>query len=231
MAVKDAPAAPPDFSIRTMLRDILPRFARDAFGPALMFYVAWQTLGLVGGIVIATATSVLLWYLNHRRGVQGVLPRISLAVVFVQAAVGLISGSAEWYLAQPAIVGMLVGIGFMISAVVGRPVGALIAADLYTVPASVRSSPDFRHAFRLVTLVWAAYLFGRAALRLAVLAVSTVEVFLLFTAVSGAPVMVVLITWSGWYAYRVMSRDPTSAATAGAILAGTIADAAEIPED
>lgn len=214
-----------------MLRDILPRFARDAFGPALVFYVAWQALGLAPGILIATATSILLWWLNDRRGVQGVLPRISIAVVFVQAAVGLVSGSAEWYLAQPAIVGLLVGIGFLVSAVIGRPVGALIAADLYTVPASVRSSPDFRHAFRRVTLVWAGYLFGRAALRLVVLVVSTVGMFVLFTAVSGAPVMVVLIAWSGWYAYRVMSRDPTSAATAGAILAGTLAEAVESPED
>ena len=214
-----------------MLRDILPRFARAAFGPALAFYVAWQTLGLAPGILVATAVSVLLWWLNDRRGVQGVLPRISIAVVFVQAAVGLISGSAEWYLAQPAIVGMLVGIGFLVSAVVGRPVGALIAADLYTVPASVRSSPDFRHAFRLVTFVWAGYLFGRAALRLLVLVISTVGMFVLFTAASGAPVMVVLIAWSGWYAYRVMSRDPTSAATAGAIVAGTIAVSVEVPED
>lgn len=219
------------FSIKTMLRDILPRFARDAFAPALVFYVAWQALGLVGGIVIATLTSILLWWLNRRRGVQGVLARISLAVVFLQAAIGLISGSAEWYLAQPAIVGMIVGIGFLISAVVGHPVGALIAADLYTVPASVRESADFRHAFRLVTLVWAAYLFGRAASRLVVLAATNVEVFLLFTAITGAPVMVGLITWSGWYAYRVMSRDPTSAATAGAILAGTLAEAVESPED
>ncbi len=214
-----------------MLRDILPRFARDAFGPALVFYVAWQTLGLAAGIVVATATSILLWWLNDRRGVQGILPRISLAVVFVQAAVGLISGSAEWYLAQPAIVGCVVGIGFLVSAVVGHPIGALIAADLYTVPKSVRSTPDFRHAFRLVTLVWAGYLFGRAALRLVVLVISTVGMFLLFTAVSGAPVMVVLITWSGWYAYRVMSRDPTSAATAGAIIAGQLAVAVESPED
>jgi hypothetical protein len=115
--------------------------------------------------------------------------------------------------------------------VVGHPVGALIAADLYTVPAAVRESPDFRHAFRSVTLVWAAYLFGRAAMRIVVLVATDVEVFLVFTAVSGAPVMVALITLSGWYAHRVMSRDPSSAATAGAILAGTLADAVESPED
>src|SRR5262245_22958505 len=195
--------------LKSMLRDILPRFARDAFGPALVFYVAWQALGLTAGIIIASLTSILLWWLNHRRGVQGILPRISIAVVFIQAAVGLISGSAEWYLVQPAIVGCLVGIGFMVSAVVGRPVGALIAADLYTVPASVRETPEFRHAFRLVTLVWAAYLGGRAAMRIAVLFAFYVEVFLIFTAVSGAPVMVALITWSGWYAHKVMSRDPS----------------------
>ena len=217
--------------LKSMLRDIGPRFARDAFGPALVFYVAWQALGLTIGIVIASLTSILLWWLNHRRGVQGILPRISIAVVFIQAAVGLISGSAEWYLVQPALVGCLVGIGFMVSAVVGHPVGALIAADLYTVPASVRESPDFRHAFRLVTMVWAVYLTGRAVLRILVLAATDVEVFLVFTAVSGAPVMVALITWSGWYAHRVMSRDASSAAVAGAILAGTLADAVESPED
>ena len=42
-------------SLRSTLRDNGPRLLRDAVGPVLVFYGLWKTLGLVAGILGATA--------------------------------------------------------------------------------------------------------------------------------------------------------------------------------
>ncbi len=41
-------------SVRAMLLGTGPRFARDAFGPVVVFYVGWKIVGLSTGIVAAT---------------------------------------------------------------------------------------------------------------------------------------------------------------------------------
>ena len=46
------PAAPPGrVSFGALLLGSGPRFARDALGPVLAFYVAWKLAGLLAGVV------------------------------------------------------------------------------------------------------------------------------------------------------------------------------------
>jgi hypothetical protein len=131
--------------------------------------------------------------------------------VALQAVVGLVTGSARLYLAQPAIVGVVVGLVFLASAVTARPLVGLVAVDLLRAPPEIEADEDFHRAFRLVTLVWAGYLLARALARLAVLAFSSVEWFLVVTAVTGAPLMAVLALWSAAYAVRALRGMPAGA--------------------
>jgi intracellular septation protein A len=201
----------PSRSAWSLLREVGPQFARDGFGPALVFYVGWRTVGVAAGIGAASVVAAGLWVVAHRRGTRGVLPGLSLGIVAVQAVVGFATGSAELYLAQPAIVGVVVGLVFLGSAFTTRPLAGLVAADLLRAPASAENTPGFQRAFRVVTLVWAGYLLARALGRLAVLAFVSVEWFLVVTAVSGAPLMAVLALWSGAYALRALRGDAAAA--------------------
>ena len=223
MAHADAPR------FRDLARQVGPRFTRDAFGPALAFYVGWQLGGLVEGVAAATALAIGLWWLERRNGHVGVLPRLTLAVILLQAVTGLVTGSARVYLAQPAIVGAIVGLAFLASAVIGRPLAAAVAGDLLELPESVRTTDGFVRTFRIVTVVWAVYFLARAALRLVVIVVGSIEGFLVVTAISGAPVMAALGAWSLWYTRAILVRD--SASALGAESAQRVADAAEWPSD
>jgi intracellular septation protein A len=190
-----------------LLRQVGPQLARDGFGPALVFYAVWKAAGVPAGVGAASVVAAALWLLSRRAGARGVLPTISLGIVAVQAVVGLATGSARLYLAQPAIVGVIVGLVFLGSALTRRPLAGLIAADLLRAPPETELTPAFLRAFRTITLVWAGYLLLRAVGRLAVLAIASVEWFLVVTAVTGAPVMAVLALWSCAYALRALRTD------------------------
>ena len=106
-------------TVRGILLGSGPRFARDAFGPVLAFYIGWKLFGLVAGIGCATAVSLLAWRYERRRDRAGVVARLSLGFVIVQATIGLIAQSATVYLAQPVLLSAAFGIAFLVSAAIG----------------------------------------------------------------------------------------------------------------
>ena len=189
-------------SLGRILRDNGPRFIRDAVGPVLVFYVLWKTLGLVAGILGATAwtTGTFVW--ERRHGRTGLGASIGLTIAVVQAVSGLLSGSARWYFAPAVIANTLGGIVFLGSVVIGRPLAAVFATESYPFPPEVKSSAGFRRVFGRVSLVWAAYLLGRGALRLLMLVYTSVEAFLIVSVATGLPLSSAIVAWSFWYAVR-----------------------------
>ena len=189
-------------SLRTLLAANGPRFLRDALAPVVVFYVGWKTLGLVAGIVAATSvtTAAFIWERRHAR--TGLGASIGLVIAVVQAATGLLSGSARWYFAPAVVANTLGGFVFLGSVVIGRPLAGVFASDNYPFPPEVKRSAPFRRIFGRISLAWAAYLIGRGALRLAMLVYTSVEVFLVVSVISGIPLSAALMAWSFWYAVR-----------------------------
>jgi intracellular septation protein A len=197
----------PPVQTRDLLLGSGPRLARDAFGPMLAFYIGWRLFGLVAGIVVATAVSFAALWSEHQQGRRGLMARIGLAFIVIQAAVGLVSGSEQLYLAQPVLVSGLYGLAFLGSVVIRRPLTAAFAEEMYPFPDFVRESDTYRRAFSNISLVWGIYLLGRTAMRLATLADSSVEAFMVVNFVTGVPVTAFLLSWSVWYAVRYFRRS------------------------
>ena len=202
-------------SLRRVLRDNGPRLVRDAVGPVLVFYVGWKTLGLVAGIVGATAltTGTFIW--ERRQGRTGIGASIGFTIALVQAVTGLLSGSARWYFAPAVIANTLGGLVFLASVVIGRPLAAVFATESYPFPPEVKASAAFRRVFGRISLVWAAYLLARGALRLLLLVYTSVEAFLAVSVATGLPLSAVIVAWSFWYAVRGVrpsARRPEGAA-------------------
>lgn len=192
-------------------RDLLfgsgPRMARDASLPMVAFYVGWRSAGLLAGIALATAASLTaLWY-ERRQERRGLMAQIQLGLVVVQALVGLVTGSERLYLAQPVIVTAAWGFAFLGSVVIRRPLTAAFAEEMYPFPEPVRQSTTYRRAFTNISLVWGVYLLARSALRLAALAGSSVEAFVVVNLVTGIPITTALMGWSIWYAVRFFRRS------------------------
>src|SRR5262249_44460785 len=79
---------PPPITAKAILFGSGPRFARDAFGPVLAFYVLWKLWGLVPGVVAATAVALLVYRYERQQDRPGLVVRVALRVGLIQAAGG-----------------------------------------------------------------------------------------------------------------------------------------------
>ncbi len=178
-----APA--PRVSLRALLLGTGPRFARDALGPVLVFYLGWRLVGLTAGLGAA----------------------LGFGIALTQAVVGLLSGSAIAYFAPPVVINAIYGLAFIVSVLVRRPLAGVFAQETYPFPPEVRASATFRRVFSRVSLVWGVYLLLRSALRLQALAWGNVELFLAISVATGLPLTAALMTWSVWYGLRGFRRS------------------------
>jgi hypothetical protein len=191
---------------RSLVGRGLPQFAADALLPVAAFYAGWRLFGLAAGIGVSAIVSIALAALLIRRGREVGLVVVAAAFVVIQAVVGLVSGSATVYLAQPVVLSALWGIAYVVSVVVGRPLIGVFACAWYPFPAWFRASAPFKREFGMQSLVWAAYCFARAGLRLVLLLHDGVGAFVVGSFVTGTPVIVALLAWGLWHARRSFAR-------------------------
>ena len=184
-----------------------PRFARDAFGPVVVFYVGWKIVGLGTGTVAATLVALgsFAWERRHARA--GLSAFFGLGIALVQALGAFASGSAIGYFAPPLIANGAYGLAFFVSVIVGRPLAGILAAETYPFPPAVRGSVTFRRVFARISLVWAAYFLLRSAIRLWMLMRTSVDVYVLINLTTGVPLTVALMSWSIWYGVRGFRRS------------------------
>jgi intracellular septation protein A len=183
-----------------------PRFARDAFGPVLAFYLGWKLVGLALGIGFASVVSLLNYRHERKRERPGRIARLALVFIVLQALIGLASHSAKVYLAQPVLANAAFGLAFLISGIVRRPLAGMFAQEMHDFPPEVRSSATFNTIFTRISMAWGCYLLMRSATRLLSLSMS-VERFLVVNLATGLPLTAGMITWSVWYSVRSFRRS------------------------
>jgi Protein of unknown function (DUF3159) len=198
-------------TLRLLAARGVPQFAAEAVVPVTAFYAVWRLAGLAAGVVVSTAVSVVLAVVLIRRGRDVGLVAVGAVFVVVQAIVGLVSGSATVYLAQPVVLSALWGVAYAGSVAVGRPLIGIFASAWYPFPPWFRASAAFRREFAMQSLVWAGYCFARAALRLALLLHAGIGAFVVVSFATGTPVVAALLAWGVWHARRTFTRLDTAA--------------------
>lgn len=179
-----------------------PRFARDALGPVLVFYMGWKLVGLGAGIAAATAMAFVSFWWERRRARSGLGAAIGFGVALVQALAGLATGSPIVYFAPPVIVNGAWGVAFLVSIVLGRPLAGVFARETYPFPPEVQASATFRRTFSRISAVWAVYLLSRSAIRGLALSWRDVDLFVMISVATGIPFTLALMSWSIWYGVR-----------------------------
>src|SRR5436190_10194285 len=197
----------PEISAKAILLGSGPRFARDAFGPMLLFYAGWKLSGLVLGIVLSTIASLVAYRWEQAHDRPGMMARLALVFVVVQSAIGLAAQSEVVYLGQPVLLNAIGGLAFVVSTLVRRPLAALFAGEMYPFPDEVRQSDAFRRVFGTITLVWGTYMLARSAVRMAMLTNGSVDAFIGVNMITGMPFTVALMSWSVWYAVRTFRHS------------------------
>jgi intracellular septation protein A len=191
----------------SILRESGPRFLRDALGPLLAFYAGWKVTGVVAvGVAAATAVAMALYALERRRGRPGMVARLALGLVFIRAGVGLATDSAKLYLGQDVIIDSLFASVWLGSLAARRPLAAMFAQEVYPLPPEVRASETYRTTQSRITLVWGLYFALRAAIRLTVVLLASVDVYVAVAAATEIP-LAVLMVWSVVYSVRSFRRS------------------------
>jgi hypothetical protein len=111
-----------------------PRFARDAFGPAIVFYVGWKFIGLPTAILAATALAIAAYVFERRQARSGISAGLGLGIALVQTITGLAAGSTTAYFAPPIIANGAFGLAFLVSVAIGHPLAGVFAQDTYPFP-------------------------------------------------------------------------------------------------
>jgi intracellular septation protein A len=186
----------------SILRQSGPRFLRDVLGPLLAFYAGWKTTDLVVvGVAAATAVALTLYAYERRHGRPGMVARIALGIVFIRAGVGIATGSAKLYLGQDVIIDSLLASAWLGSLFTRRSLADLFVREIYPLPPEVRESETYRTTFRRVSLVWGLYFAARAAIRLAVVLLFSVDAYVAVAVATEVP-LVLLLAWSVLYSLR-----------------------------
>src|SRR3954447_12743453 len=186
-ALADAPAsAPPERDLaherakvsQSLLRSVGPRLLRDILGPTLFFYAVWKLSGnVIAGIATGSAVSLVAYRYERRHSRPGLIARFVLAIVVLQAVVGLATGSATAYLIQPAILGAVNGAVWLGSVAIGRPLAGVFAREIFPVDEEMRASAEYRYVFRHVSLLFGLFFLVFAVIQLSVLLIAGVGAF------------------------------------------------------
>ena len=202
-----APLETPKVTVLGLLLGSGPRFARDALGPVLVFYVGWKLLGLTAAIAGATTLGLVIFAWERQHARAGLGAAIGLAIALTQAAAAFATGSAVAYFAPGIAANALYGIAFIVSVAIGRPLAGVFAQETYAFPPVVKASATFRRVFSKVSLAWGAYLLLRSALRLLTLSWRDVDVIVAVNVATGVPFTAALTAWSIWYGVRGFRRS------------------------
>jgi intracellular septation protein A len=175
--------------------------------PVGLFYISFRAWGFTAAVLTVLGWSMLVfgWHYRRTRGAD-VFSATTFGFACIKAAAGLISQNTWLYLAWPSLENVIYGTTFFGSALLGRPLLALYAERIYPIPSPVRTSPEFRRAFLIVSAAWLVGHGIRAVLRLWLLANLPLEVYLVADTVAGWPINVSLFAFTTWFPLRELRR-------------------------
>jgi intracellular septation protein A len=183
-----------------MLRQAGPRIVRDVLGPTLTFYAGYKLVGLLVGIVLASVFALGAFAYERHHGRPGIIARVVLGFVVLQAIIGVIAHSATIYLAQPVLLEGAQALVWLGSVAIGKPIASLFAGELFNVPEEVRSSETFRQVFSRVSLTFGCYFAVAGCIQLVVLLAWGVDTFVVLRVASSIG-LAGLIAWAVHYAF------------------------------
>lgn len=186
----------------------LPWLLYDQLAPAFGDVIA----------LLASSAPPLLWALvefGRRRKVDALSVLVMAGIVLSLLAVAG-GGSAKFLQLRENLVTALIGLAFLASTALRRPlIYQLARAQLMRRSAqdatefeANRDAPAFRRTMTVLTLVWGFGLVASAALACVLVFTLTISDYLLVSPFVGYGIMGALALWSAWYARRAR-LDPT----------------------
>jgi intracellular septation protein A len=142
--------------IWSLLREGGLRIAEATLIPLGVFYLMLHFVGLRWALLGALAWSYLVIAVRLlRRERVSALLLLGTAMLTIRSAVSFATGSWFFYFLQPTLGNFAVGMLFLVSVPLGRPLAGRLASDLCPLPAHVLDRRAVRRFFIRITVLWA----------------------------------------------------------------------------
>lgn len=185
-----------------------PRLVEATVIPLALFYVAMWAAGVWAGIGCA-----LVWQyaaLGRRvvraTSVPGVLV-FGAAGLTARTAITAATGSAFVYFVQPAVMTAAIGVVFMLSVPLGRPLGGKLVRDFVPLPDDLVARPSVQRYFRSMSVFWGVVNLLNAALVTGLLLTERLTTYLVVSRVASLALTSTAVTVSAIWFVVVARRD------------------------
>ncbi len=194
-------------SLSASIRHALPALLEGVVGPLAIFYVTLVTAGYDGAVTAALAWSVAVvvrrWVRRERVPATVLLGTVLVAL---RSVIAYVTGSAFLYFLQPTAATVLVGLAFLASAVVKRPLTERLARDFCPLDPALVARPFVRRFFVHIAFLWALVLLSNAGIVLFFLVTSSLRAFVLERTVTSWGLYAFGISVSTYWFMRLLRR-------------------------
>jgi hypothetical protein len=161
-----------------VVRRSAPAVIEASLVPTALFYTCLIFAGLGAAYVAALVWvyAAALSRLVRRRPVPPLLVLASVGIT-VRTTVAILQGSSFIYFAQPVVGSMVVGVVFLVSVLIGRPLAQSMALEFWPLTPDMQSRPGVVRLLKRLTILWAAVNFTIGLVTLTLLLVLPLPAF------------------------------------------------------
>jgi len=181
-----------------LFRILAPRFPADSIMP-LLYSTAFPVIGFLAGIL--------------RQRTINAIAALALASIVIQITMTIVSRNLSNALVARSLDGTIIGLVFLLSVAIGRPIILIVARQLVTAGAPQRRSRfddivaiDRGRAFMIATAVWGLCLIILSGVNIALALTFDHALFVLVSPILAVITNLVLLGWSMRYTTRSLAR-------------------------
>lgn len=190
--------------LRDLLRHALPRLVEGAVVPTLLFLTLLRIGGqawAIGGALVWSALAIGTRLALGRRVPTIVL--IGLGALALRTTFALAAGSSFVYFLQPTLMTATVGVVFLGSALIGKPVILRIARDFAPVPDDVMAHGHLRRFFLGISVLWGVTQLLNSGITLYLLLSQSIGTFVVARATMGYTLTATAIAITAFWFQRI----------------------------
>lgn len=189
-------------------RRVGPQLLEAVLVPALLFYVALVTWGVLVAYLVTLSWSYGLLALRKltRRSVSALHALMSVALT-ARTLLALVSGSTLVYFAQPVVAALVLAAVFFVSIVLGSPLVARIAHQFCPFDTEAAHRPAVVTLFRRLTHLWGVAILLKGAATLVLMLTLPVSLFVLIRTMATLGLTAVAIALTFALSYRTARAE------------------------
>ena len=188
-------------NIRAVARHAIPNVVEGKIVPLLLFIGFLELVGTMWALMVAFLWSLatIAYRVATRRRVPGLII-LSAVALGARTIAGILTGSMVVYFLQPTVTTVFVGIAFLVSVPMRRPLARKLAYDLLPFDDATKAHPLVQLFFVRLSLFWALTSLVNAGITVWLLLTQSTTTFVLVKSVLGPATGIITIgTMLAWF--------------------------------